>query len=679
MTKLPEFNARVLAQLSEEKIQTILPKRFMLVFDDGAFETTARKTIFSWYAWWPIRHKPEMPMLSSYHMGNNNLTGKTIDAITELTAWGMYDAFPGEIDPEYLALRIKQENNHFYNSMTYGLEEYVTSISAIDFIDVIYHPKILEITGHLQSLDLTNKGQLANMEREIEDAYNRAEEIIMNDPLLKGNRLVEAVKSKIVDILQVLQCVVARGKPTDVDSNVFPKPIVRGFGQGLSEFHDVFIESSSAKKALGMAKTPLAKVEYFNRQQQLSAQTLSTLDGMSNFYQIHGINCNSLNGQHDCGSKEYVLWKVDKKNLRDLDGLYHWNDAGVMELIKPHSTHLIGKLVKLRTALTCKHTDQYSICRSCFGQLSENIPYGTNIAHVSSVELCAKVSQKVLSTKHLDSTAVLDSLMITAVDRRYIKSMPNQYEITVSSKLDLSKAKIHVTKESIWGLGDIHKVENLEDLVPSRCTTMSDVTFEVENVFGGTDFITIPVSLGSRMSSFTLPFLGYIKQHGFEQLDDGSIVISLAHLPYDTPIWTLPRKHANMLEFMGSVEKLIKASENNKSKGKMDLTDHSNLANALADFYDLVSQKFSFSITHLAVMLRVTMVRSKKDYDYRLPIASDKMEFAAFNDIMKLRSLSGFAAFEKQYEMYSSPLSYLLKERPRHPFDEILIPTVGAY
>lgn len=680
MNELKRYFAKELALLPEDEIWKIENQEFVLVFDDGEFLAKGKETIFSWYSWWPIREWPSVPMLTQYHMGGNRLTGKTIMALMELCAWGAYDFLPkGEVDPEYLAYRIKGAENIFYNSMTTRLEEYVISINALDFIDLVYHPEIVEITNHLQSLDLDDPGVAANMEYELEQAYSKAEKIIVTCTSLKGNRLVEAIKAKIVDILQVLQCVVARGKLTDVDNNVFPRAIVRGLAHGLESFHDVFIESSSAKKALTLAKAPLAKVEYFNRQQQLSSETLSMLDGFTDFYGQHGISVGDYKGIEDCGSKQFVLWKVDKKNLADLDGSYHWKDDDTMELIKPSSVHLIGKLVKLRTAMTCAHTNQYSVCKTCFGELSLNIPYGTNIAHASSVELCAKVSQRVLSTKHFDATAVLDSLRLSSSDRRYIKALPNQYEITLASALDKGKVKIIVPKEALWGLGDIHKVENIDDLVPSRVTTMSDVTFEVQTEFGTTDYVIVPVSLGSRLSSFSVPFLKYLKEYGYEHSPEGDIIIDPKEVPFDLPIWTLPRKHASMLEFMSAIEKLIKASDGNKSKGRMDLTDANSLSAALTDFYDLVSQKFGFSITHLAVMLRATMVRSKKDYDYRLPVGGQKAEFAPFIAIMRMRSAGAYASFEKLPEMYNSPLSYLVTQRPRHAVDEIYIPTAGAY
>lgn len=674
------YYAKDIAQLNEDDLWNIQEEEFVLVFDDGEIVAKRKETIFSWYAWWACREWPEVPMMTQYHMGNNRLTGKTIMALMELCSWGAYDNSPaGSIDTEYLAYRIKEAENIFYNAMTTRLEEYVVSINALDFIDVIYHPEIVKITDHLQSLDLDAPGVAANMEYEIENAYEKARKIILTCTTLKGNRLVEAVKTKIVDIMQVLQCVVARGKLTDVDDNVFPRAIVRGLGHGLESFHDVLIESSSAKKALTLAKAPLAKVEYFNRQQQLSSETLAMLDGFTEFYGAHGIAAGDYHGVADCGSKGFVLWKVDKKNLVDLDGSYHWKDDGEMELIKPTSTHLVGRLIKLRTAMTCAHKNQYSICKTCFGDLSLNIPYGTNIAHASSVELCAKVSQRVLSTKHFDGTAVLDALRLNSSDRRYIKALPNQYEITLSSSLDKQKTKIKIPKEALWGLGDIHKVEDIDDLVPSRVTTMSDVIFEIVNEFDGIDYVVVPVSLGSRLSSFTIPFLKYLKEHGYETTNEGDIIVDLKEVPFDMPIWTLPRKHANMLEFMSAIEKLIKASDGTKSKGRMDLVDANSLSAALTDFYDLVSQKFGFSITHLAVMLRATMVRSKKDYDYRLPVGGQKAEFATFNSIMRMRSAGAYASFEKLPEMYNSPLSYLITQRPRHGFDEIYIPTPGAY
>lgn len=679
--KLPEFNARILAQLNEDKLweENFLPEKFLLVFDDGAFETTRKRTIFSWYSWWPHRLQADTPMLAKYHIGNNVFTGKTINALMEMTAWDFFDYHKGTVDKDTLALYVKQEFNHFYNSMTYRLEEYVTSIDAEDYAELMFHPEILEITNHLQSLDLDDPGQLANIDLELEKAYNKAEEIMMNNSDLKFNRLVQAVKTKIVDIRQLLQCVIAVGSRTETDSHVFPRPIVRGFGHGLINFHDVFIESCSSKKALSMAKTPLAIVEYFNRQQQLSSETLSILDDFDNFYSTHGIKLEGYSGIHDCGSKEYIPWKVDANNLRDLDGLYHWKDDGTMELIKPWSTHLIGKLIRLRTVLTCRHPDPHSICPMCFGQLSENIPYGTNVAHMSSVTLCSIVSQNVLSTKHLDGSATLDALRISNADRRFIREMPNHYEIALSSKINLESAKIYIMASSNLGIGDIYKVENLSDLVPSRVTMMSDVIFETMNEFGGLDYTTIPVSMGSRMSSFTTEFLGYIKEHGYDRTDDGFIVISLKDVPYDMPVWTLPRKHANMLEFMGAIEKLIKSSDKNKAKSKVDLTDYNNLSNALSDFYDLVNPKFNFNISHLAVILRTTMVRSKKNFDYNIPNSQDQIEFAPFNAIMKYRSLSAWAPFEKQSDMYLKPQSYLIQNRARHPMDEILIPTPGLY
>ena len=45
MTKLVEYNARMLAQLNEDGIWDTLPDEFMLVFDDGAFRTKKKETI----------------------------------------------------------------------------------------------------------------------------------------------------------------------------------------------------------------------------------------------------------------------------------------------------------------------------------------------------------------------------------------------------------------------------------------------------------------------------------------------------------------------------------------------------------------------------------------------------------------------------------------------------------
>lgn len=627
-----------------------------LRFDDGQIDTTIRETIFSAYCWWPHKKWNKTPLLVQHHIGAERLTGGTLLRIMERAFRSAMDVYGDGIDPEEIAWCVKHEVNRVYNDFNDMLEPYVTSISALDFLDVLTHPDVEAANNEVQSLDLSNRGIRANSPKYIQQAQAKIRSVLMNDPGLNGNRLAETNRMKAVDIKQTLQVVGPRGNLTEIDSNLFPYPILRGFGHGLRQLHDIGIESRSAAKALMLQKDPLADVEYFNRQMQLVCGTLR-----------------NLHRNDDCGNVDCIPWHIQRNNLNAVDGMYYMDSDGQYKIITERCHHLIDKTVMLRTVLTCKHEDQYGVCGKCFGELRHSIPKLTNLAHVSSTELCAKVSQNVLSTKHLDGSAVVDEFTLSPYDAQYIRVMNDENQLGLSSELQGLNVRMVVSRYGATNLGDIALVKDIKDLALDRVSAMNEVTFEVIEDDGDIMYATIPVAMGSRRASFTREFLKFLKADGYTLTEDRDIRIDLSNWNRDLPIWELPRKQADMMEFMGSVERMVKASGRNRMKQNTDLSNYDNLSQALTDFYDLVSQKFAINLTHLAVILRATMVRNKKALDFRLPANGTGREFAGFGDIMRLRSLSAMAAFQYQAKMFRDPLSYILKDRPTHPFDAILV------
>jgi len=662
MSAMKTFNARELLALTPEQIWTHLPDEpILLQMDDGVLTTHARHTILSFYCWWAQQRWPNTPLLMEHHIGNGQMTGETVLELMERGMWLASDLNP-EIHPETLSKLAKEEIQRVYNNFTYNLEEYVTSINALHFIEVLDIPDVKAVNDHLQSLDLDNPGVRANAKYEIADAQEKLKTALKRRDLLRGNRLMETVLSGIYSIGQVLQCVGPRGLGQDIDGNVFDKPIMYGFAQGISQLHDSAVESRSAALALMLAKAPLSQVEYFNREMQLVVAPL----------------CN-LYRDSDCGTTEYTPWTVQRDNLKVLQGLYYKlltdaPEARAERYIRARDTDLIGKTILLRTALTCQHQDSHGVCGRCFGRLARSVPDYTNIGHVSVVELCARVSQNVLSTKHLVGSAIVSEFVVQQCDAPFIKVLSSGFNIGLNSKLNLHKTWIRVDKESTPAIADIHLVSTIEELSIDRITAMNEVTFETHDEDGDESLTPVIVGGGSRQSSFSVEFLKYLAKHGYEVQSDGSLRISLAYWNHDLPIWSLPRKHASMLEFLDEVKSLVKTDSSTKANKGADVADYSNLGTALVDFHDMVSQKFPINITHLAIILRATMIRSAADFDYRLPEPGSSRQFGRYKQLMRYRSLSAWAAHQEQSDMPEDPSSYLLTNRPPHPFDFILVP-----
>lgn len=660
------FNARDLLTIPHAEIWEHLPDAPIRVqFDDGVIDTHARHTILSFYCWWPQMRWSNTPLLMDHHIGNRQLNGDTILELMERSLWLAADHNP-EIHPEVLSKLAKEEIQRVYNDFTYNLEEYVTSINALHFIEVLDVPEVRAVNDHLQSLDLTNPVVLASAKHHIADAQDKLKAALMRRGLLRGNRLMETVQSGIYSIGQILQCVGPRGLGQDIDGNVFDKPIMHGFAQGINQLHDSAVESRSAALALMLAKAPLSQVEYFNREMQLVVAPL----------------CNLYRGD-DCGTTEYTPWTVQRDNLKVLVGLYYkmlsdGPEVPVDRWVKQSDTHLIGKTILLRTALTCNHADAHGVCGKCFGRLARSVPDFTNIGHVSVVELCARVSQNVLSTKHLVGSAIVSEFVVQQCDAPFIKVLSSGFNIGLNSKLDLHKTWIIVDKENTPAIADITLVSNIEDLSIDRISQMNEVIFEVEDEDGGIGYRPVMVGIGQRQSSFSVAFLKYLSKHGYDVQADGSLRISLAHWDHDADLWTMPRKHASMLEFLDEVKSLVKTDSSVKAnKGNADSVQ-SGLGTALVDFHDMVAQKFPINITHLAIILRATMIRSASEFDYRLPAPGTSRQFGRYKQLMRYRSLAAWCAHQEQSDMPEDPASYLQTNRPWHPFDVILVPPQAA-
>lgn len=654
---MKHYLARNILTMPIEKIWQLPDGEITLEFDDGVITTTVRETILSQYAWWPQRGWPETPLLIEHHLNGARYKGGTFSRLCEATMWAAIDTLKRpHTFAEHLSKRYMEERDRFLNDMTANLDSYVTSISALDFLDVIDHPEIKAINDELQALDVDNPTVLATVEPRIMGAYDRIGKVLVNDPLLSGNRLAETVKSDPGKTKQTLQCISARGRTTDINDAIFNRPVLRGYAHGLGGLVEMALESRPGAKSLFLTKDPLQRSEYFNREMQLVAAPVNVLDY-----------------EHDCGSKDWVSWAVTKKNLSDILGLSYWEDDGSLVTITKRSTDLIGRHIKLRTPLTCLHKHSNTICGACYGELRFAIPSGTNIGHIAVTELGGKTSQDVMSTKHYDSNAIIEMLKVHPNDAKYISVINGTLALRLNDYIKGRKAKMVVSKDSIQGIADLD-LEDVSKLVPTKVTSMTMVQLQYLDDDGDEEITPVFLGAGQRAASFTREMLAYLKRKGYTLREDRSMVIDLSDWDVNKPVWIFPRQNSNTMDFLRDVKSIFKSSGRNKRVGpSSQLAD---LGLVLNDFYDYVKKKFSISVVHLTISLRTTMVVDRANNDMRLPAHNQPREFATYTDIIQGRSLSAVAPYQEQAAVFYDPRSYVIKDRTPHPFDVVLHPEI---
>lgn len=636
------YHAKDLAAMPKDDLWALPEGPMKVVFDDGILETDKRATVYSAYMWGLYVSHPNTPALKYHHIGNQRMGSSTHMDLLGRVIWDAYEAYGRTLNVEELCRYAYEATNVLYNEMTYRLEAYVPTLSILDFIDVIEHPVVKKANEEALPTQVS-----------IDRTYRTIKSVLQDPKELVGNPVAIAAKNGLVSMGQILQCVGPRGFVTDVDSNIFRFPIMTGFAHGINDLYGKMIESRSAAKALTFTEKPLQETEYFNRRLQLLAATLST---------IH---------PGDCGSQRYMPWHIEAGDLAVLAGKYYLTDKG-LRILQESDTHLRGETLQLRTVFHCLHQDRNGVCATCFGDLALSIPAHTNIGHVSATALCEQVSQKVLSTKHEDGSAGSNTIELSEFDQQYLKIGTDPNHIQLADRLEHKHVILTVNQVGAQNLASIDHVDDVRILALPSVTDLIEVHLTIH---GKTtqDQAVVPVSAGTRHSSMSYELLQYVKQKGWTLTPQGNYAIDLKDWDMDMPLFVLPLKHTNMLDYMKVIEAFLKASRST-TLAKDSLLDHETPESALRAFNVIVASQLKVNIAHLEILVKVAMISSHKHKDYRIPLEGNVVQYGTFSETMSMRSLSAGMAYEKHKHVLNNPSTYLATVRPPHILDPLLLP-----
>ena len=644
------LQARDVLHYTEEMLWSMFDHPNYLIpmqFDDGVATVRGRAVILSYYIWAVHRMYSLTPLRSDHVVMGVYNTKTHLEMLSKVLMVDCYDAYADKgIDVEVLAKHAYDITNDLFNVFSIRLEEYVTSLNALDFVEMLENPAINSLREQMFQND--GYGEFNP------DATNaKIEHVIMTEPSLANSTIAKIARSGLVRMGQIVQSIGARGTATDIDQRVFVKPILTGFATGLTELGDLMKESRSASQSKFYQKDPMRKSEYLNRNIQLSSAKL---------YDIHHV---------DCGSTDYLpINLTTKRLLKDMVGITYLDEAtGTEKVIRKDSTQLIGKLVRIRSLFTCIHPDRYSVCLKCFGELGLNIPRGTNLGHVCSAETQSKVGQLLLSNKHFIASAATVALWLDEYTKNFLATGKNETCLYLSEGLKNTGLKLIVKECQASNLADIFAVDKASALVPYRLSEITNVEFEIQNE---NTFTRYPVTIANdvRTASFTIQMLRYLREQRWDYDEAGNFVIDMTNWNPDRPIFELPQKHFSTLDYMLNIEGFIKGSSTRGRKSIMAYETHSALIMA---FHDLVSLKLDVPLSYLQAIALATMVQSRTDRDYRLPLPRKDGVPTHYKQLMDLSSLSAAMAFQGQTNTIFSCASFILKDRPPHPLDWLLL------
>lgn len=192
---------------------------------------------------------------------------------------------------------------------------------------------------------------------------------------------------------QLKEFVVNIGSKPNGQGGVYPNIINKSFiTGGVNDILSYFIESSTGRIAQIMSKKNVGESGHFAR--------LLGLNNTDTF--LHP------DPHYACDSKNFQILYIANKDMLEKvrDRYYRFNPDGLEYLVSANDTQLIGQSIYLRSPMTCSsHSRGEGICYKCYGDLAYT-NRDINIGKIAAEEISSKLTQILLSAKHLLETII---------------------------------------------------------------------------------------------------------------------------------------------------------------------------------------------------------------------------------------------------------------------------------
>ncbi len=556
---------------------------------------------------------------------------------------------------KYMAKMFKKiivNHNEVYNDIVYKVLEYVTDIDIRDFLEVQNDERLLESIYQC-------------MEAKTVDTINHAYDVmddVLRDKKYNKNKIAEGYIAGVYNPNQIKQMLGPRGFVTEINSQLFKIPVTSSFVLGMKDLYELIIESRSGAKALYISTIAVEKSEYFAREWQLVTSIVDMLE------------------DGDCGSTDYVHWKVrtadeagGKSDLVNMIGKWYFDDKEQkLKVIEKGDNHLEGQTIKLRASHKCKLARKNSVCEKCFGDLSYGVFPHSNLGHITSTTTSGRITQNMLSTKHLSSSAKGGAVKASEIAKQFFTvKNGNNYHFRSSVNLQgRSKYRILIDQEEGFGIKDLNKNINPKKINPGRVSKIKSFYLEVENDKGEINIFEIKVKSSNIYGVLSKHFIAYLINYGYTLDDYERIVVDMKDWDKQYPVLYTPEMEFNFLELSKEIKSMFKYMQEPEDMDAM-----------VQKLFDTANSKLNINIALLEVIVYAFSCADVDNRDFRLGRGSSTAKACKIEDNIVNRSLGAAYGWERVVHIILNPYSYYGMNAIDHPLDVYIDPaaTVKAY
>lgn len=598
-----------------------------ILLNGGKKGTEWVETFYKWILFnkpfWLTAMKYNIPITKELSIWDGLVTDQSVADYQTRIYDSVLELGGGE-HPPTLFRDIIETVNSLYNSAVMELGSHHSSISAYQLAKLMLYPEIEELREKNRTLD--------------PGASTRVNELTIKDTHIAANTILEQPfpenvlypfhRLAAINRQQLPQTMISMGFRADIDDRIVRYPLRHSFMDGMQSDAEFCIDTLAAKISTFYNKLGMPDAQYSNRQQQLITVSLPK------FY------------PGDCGSDKYIEFFISPKFVHFFIGKNIITPKGLVTITSKNLQEFAGKVVKMRSPLTCRCTD--GVCEACGGRMTRYMSHGTNMGITSTIELTEPISQLILSSKHFSRTNATAYVLPTEL-RDIFQVSANDIYINEEAKTLINTMDIGVPFDYVRSISDLIYVSSKDTINEEHFSSVDSIVLRDHD---SKNVITSPLTLKIEDQSspfFTRDFLWFIKEHKSE-IEVGDIVwIPMKSIDIEKPILRCQVVNYSMRRYAKQIEQFLNRT----------LSTYESAPMALTDFSNLIYTKISKNIYHLEMLLRGYMVTDETNY--RIPVVTDPSQvmFGKTRDIIMNRTLSAQLAFERHEKMCRDPRTYL--------------------
>lgn len=655
-------------------------KTITVKMDDGEYETTINRLLFSAICWAPIVAFPKLKLtkecllkLDDHFSGQSHMT-----IINNL--WFQWIKIYGnntvdlKDDRELffeLAQQVKQDN---FDVCVKYLGGYITGFDGTHLLQIADHP---DIAGA--------KEKINQDPRTYKNACMVADKVFKTDPALATNPAVTAVAPKVLSMAQVNQCMISRGPGTEIDSTIFPTMITASYFDGIRDIVDSIKDSRSGSKALVFQSEPLKKSEYSNRVKQLACQVQRHIE------------------YEDCGTTAYLTWEVMDNNVTTLLGMHYFDDGTVDQVLDTEDKikSFVGKTIKLRTLFGCKpKKHRQNVCARCAGDMQFNYPHEVIYGQYIATAIGEVISQLMLSIKHVEAIDNIANVTLTDEKAKWLEPSSAQYGnagLCINREVADKVTKIEfILKDEV----DFNRLKSLEIYqIDSKAESrVLQLIIHTTTPIGDESMVVIRPTFDSKPSSMSVELLRYIIKHEKGNLTEAPVVleagrytkhsqnsyryvVDMEHFDQEWAILDLPPIHADMWLFHEEIDKFLGVESKETAQGdNIVYTECVSITqpgipkvDIIRAIHDMITERVPVNISLILGLCNTLAAVSPINGNYFPPRAGEDFTFITIREAIKNRSLAAVVAWEEQNSIHTTASNYIDRPRPKHPMDNNIL------